>query len=210
MAITAKYSNAGKTNVNVTLEPGDHLASLNVQAEHTIPGYTIPAHTVPSFVLDGVTYPARDVPAEDVPEQHIPAGKTTTYSVPCDDANPVWVALKALVDAGEVVIADFEPPPPTVVEEISDRQFFQQLAIEGDITEDEALAAVQTGAIPSDLQAVIATLPADQQFNARMLLAGATVFKFSNPLTAALAAALTPPRTTEQMQALWASAAKLV
>lgn len=115
-------------------------------------------------------------------------------------------AIKAVLTAHDPT----KPAPPTFVDEISDRQFFQQLAIEGDITEDDALAAVQTGVIPTKLAAILAGLPASQQFNAKMLLAGATTFKFSNPITAALAAALTPPRTTEQMKALWVAAAQLV
>jgi hypothetical protein len=119
-------------------------------------------------------------------------------------------ALFALVASGKAVIADYVAPPAPVPETISDRQFFQQLAIEGDITQDEALAAVQTGAIPAKLESVIAELPASDQFNAKMLLAGATTFNFSNPLTMALAAALSPPRTEDQMKALWTAASQLV
>lgn len=79
---------------------------------------------------------------------------------------------------GSVVSADFVP------EEISDRQFFQQLVVLKLITQDEALAAVMTGALPAAMEDFIAALPAEQQFPARMLLSGATGFRRSHPLTA--------------------------
>jgi hypothetical protein len=44
-------------------------------------------------------------------------------------------------------------PAPVI---ISDRQFFQTLAVEGRITEDEALAAVKTGELPATLQTLVA------------------------------------------------------
>lgn len=118
-------------------------------------------------------------------------------------------ALAELTAAGTLAIAAHVPPPPPFPSVISDRQFFQQLAVQGDITQAEALAAVQTGTIPQKLQAAISGLPAAAQFGAAMDLAGATAFNFDNPLTAALAAALTPPRTTDQMRALWIAAAAL-
>lgn len=74
-------------------------------------------------------------------------------------------------------------PVPT---SISDRQFFQQLAIEGKITQDEALAAVATGTIPAAMEALVQQLPAESQFAARMLLSGATQFERAHPLTATL------------------------
>lgn len=82
------------------------------------------------------------------------------------------------------VVAAPVPPPP---DEISDRQFFQGLAMHGLITETEALAAVATGTIPAAMAAFIGQLPADQQFAARMILCGATVFSLKHPLTQAFA-----------------------
>jgi hypothetical protein len=108
-------------------------------------------------------------------------------------------------------VAPYVAPPPEqepVPEEISDRQFFQQLAIAGLITQDEALAAVMTGALPAAMLTFVASLPADQQFAARMALCGATVFKRSHPLTAAFASA--EGMTPEQIDALWRAAAALV
>jgi hypothetical protein len=77
----------------------------------------------------------------------------------------------------------YVPPVPPV---ISDRQFFQQLAIEGRVTETEALAAVATGTIPADMEALVQQLPAGSQFGARMLLSGATQFERAHPLTGTL------------------------
>lgn len=66
---------------------------------------------------------------------------------------------------------------------ISDRQFFQQLAIDGEITEEEAEAAVATGTIPATLMALVEMLPTERQFGARMMLKGATVIESNHPLT---------------------------
>ncbi len=78
-----------------------------------------------------------------------------------------------------------EPVPET----ISDRQFFQQLAIAGVISQEEALAAVKTGDIPAALSGFIAALDDAARFNAEMLLSGATIFARNHPLTDAIAAA---------------------
>lgn len=80
-------------------------------------------------------------------------------------------------------------PPPPVPSEISDRQFFQQLAIEGIITQDEALAAVQTGTIPAVLQKIVDQMADDQKFGAKMILSGATIFQFNHPMTIGIAMA---------------------
>ncbi|WP_018183984.1 hypothetical protein [Kaistia granuli] len=85
---------------------------------------------------------------------------------------------------------EFTPPPvpelpPTTPSEVSRRQFFQALAMPDYqlITEAEALAAVQTGAIPAAFEAFIEMLPIGQQFGARMLLAGAATFEFEHPIS---------------------------
>jgi hypothetical protein len=76
-----------------------------------------------------------------------------------------------------------------VPQTISDRQFFQQLAIAKVISQEEALAAVKTGDIPAALSGFIAALPDAARFNAEMLLSGATLFQRNHPLTDAIAAA---------------------
>lgn len=76
------------------------------------------------------------------------------------------------------------PGAPTVASIISDRQFFQGLAIQGEITQEEALAAVKTGDLPQRLEDYIAQLPTADQFTARMLLSGATTFQRNHPMVA--------------------------
>jgi hypothetical protein len=99
------------------------------------------------------------------------------------------------------------PPPPPVPTEISDRQFFQQLAIAGIITPTEAIAAVATGTIPAALKALVNQLPTDQMFGATMLLSGDVSFSRTHPLTAAIGAAY--GMTAAQIDALWTAASKL-
>lgn len=74
------------------------------------------------------------------------------------------------------------PLPEMVPQSISDRQFFQQLAVLGIITQDDALAS-NAAVIPPPLLTIINEMPADKQFNAKMVISGATVFERNNPLT---------------------------
>ena len=98
-------------------------------------------------------------------------------------------------------------PKPKTLPDISDRQFFQQLALMGKITNAEALAAVRTGAIPAAMQEFIDTLPTAQQFDAEMVLSGAKTFQRNHPLVTAFAGAL--GFTNDDTDALWVAAAKL-
>lgn len=95
---------------------------------------------------------------------------------------PMWAGAE---DAGISIAAPAAPPPPA----ISRRQFFQKAAAVGLISESEALAAAARGDIPAPIETVIAALPSEQQFAARMLIAAASTFEPSHPLAAALAAA---------------------
>ena len=91
-----------------------------------------------------------------------------------------------------------DPVPNPVPQTISDRQFFQQLAIMQIITQEEALAAVKTGAIPAALQSIVDTIVDDQtRFNVEMILSGATTFERSHPLTNNIGTAY--GMTSEQM-----------
>jgi len=67
--------------------------------------------------------------------------------------------------------------------EVSDRQFFQQMAIEGRITQQEALDAVGSGIIPAAMDALVEQLPESQRFAARMLIRGATIYRRDHPVT---------------------------
>jgi hypothetical protein len=101
-------------------------------------------------------------------------------------------------------IGDVLPAP---LMPLSRRQFFQIGAVKGLITYDEALAAVQHGAIPASVEAYINSLPADQQFGARMLVAGASEFDRYNPMTESLAHFL--GLTDDDLDALWQEGALL-
>lgn len=120
---------------------------------------------------------------------------------------PEWAAYQAWLTAGGVV-NPVPVPPPVVPETISDRQFFQQAAIAGLITQAEALAAVQTGTIPAILLNIVngMTDPA-QKFAAEMLLAGAIEFHRSHPLTNAIGTALS--WTPQQIDQFFIAAAAL-
>lgn len=108
--------------------------------------------------------------------------------------------------AAQAVIDAYVPtdPVPTL---ISDRQFFQQLAVLGIITPEEALAAVGPGEIPAAMLTMIAALPEAEQFAARMLLTSATVFDRGHPLVAMFGAAF--GWSGAQLDAFWTAAAAL-
>jgi len=36
----------------------------------------------------------------------------TTYQIPTDDTHPDWRNIKAMVEAGTLIIPDYEPPAP--------------------------------------------------------------------------------------------------
>ena len=129
-------------------------------------------------------------------------------SIPDDPRNRDRAEYQAWLDAGgvpEPYVAPviIEPVPDT----ISDRQFFQQLAIAGVISQEEALAAVKTGDIPAALSGFIAALDDASRFNAEMLLSGATVFQRNHPLTNAVAMA--QGMTADQVDEFFRQAAKL-
>jgi hypothetical protein len=75
------------------------------------------------------------------------------------------------------------PPQKQVPASVSDRQFFQQAALMGFITQEEALAAVSTGAIPATLSEAIGKMPDDNQFAAKMMVSDTTIFEHNHPLT---------------------------
>lgn len=96
--------------------------------------------------------------------------------------------------------------PPTVPQSISDWQFFQQLAIAGIITQDQALAS-NAAIIPPPLMAIIDAMPFDQQFKTKMLISGATTFERNHPITIAVGTAY--GMTSDQIDAFFSAAAQL-
>jgi hypothetical protein len=130
--------------------------------------------------------------------------------IPNDPANRDWQEYQQWVADGGVP-DPFNPiglpPLPEFPNEISDRQFFQALAQAGEITQDEALAAVGTGTIPARMMDAIALLPEEQQFPARMLVSGNVVYRRDSPMVAMLQQTL--GWTDQQTDDLWKLAASL-
>lgn len=116
----------------------------------------------------------------------------------------VGVAEESLPDDNEEVLAFLNPPQP--IPAISRRQFFQQAALAGIISEGEALAAVTTGALPASVTAFINTLPAGQQFGAKMLFA---VNEFNRSSTMADAFGQSIGMTPEQIDTFFTAASQL-
>jgi hypothetical protein len=120
----------------------------------------------------------------------------------------VWTAADyALFSVTATDVADPVPPAPLGPQVISDRQFFQQLAVQGVITQPEALAAVCTGTLPAALATLVASLPAEQQFAANMLLSGAVEFRRDHALVPVLSSAF--GWTEAQTDDLWLAASQL-
>ena len=126
--------------------------------------------------------------------------------IPDDPNNNDYAAYLVWVVAGNVA-TPYAPPAPPVPQTISDRQFFQELAIQGKITQDEAIAAVSSGAMPASMAALVAELPSAAQFGAKMLIQGATSFDRSNPLTATLGSLYS--MASADLDALWTAASLL-
>lgn len=117
----------------------------------------------------------------------------------------VDVTTGAIVEVEEdIELPEIAMPAPS---EISDRQFFQQCAILGLIDEDEALAAVSTGTMPAAMADFVETLPAEEQFAARMTIQGATAFHRDHPLVPAFGAAW--QMDDAALDALWRAASEL-
>ncbi|ARQ56880.1 hypothetical protein Kim5_CH00772 [Rhizobium sp. Kim5] len=106
-------------------------------------------------------------------------------------------------EIADIVIARSDKLLP----DISCRQFFQQLALDGIIPEAEALAAVSAGVLPTDIEAIVASLPPAEQFGARMLLSGAQTFHRKHPLVPVFAAAI--GMSDSELDTFWLAASKL-
>lgn len=99
---------------------------------------------------------------------------------------------------------------PTIADEtptiISARQFWQQLAIAGLITQDEALAVVRSGVLPAAFVAMVEALPSSEQFATRMKL---TVNQFDRSDALVSAFASSNGIDDAGVDAIWLAASKL-
>jgi hypothetical protein len=103
----------------------------------------------------------------------------------------VWTRQWSVVDLSPEEVAAAYLAAHPVPEVISDRQFAQALAMNGLITEAEALAWVKVGTVPAPLQALVDAIEDSQtRFAANMLLGGAIEFRRNHPLVQQLGAGL--------------------
>lgn len=115
-----------------------------------------------------------------------PSGELTAptpFTAVATDGVEYGAALFERLASGEFgPVGPYTPPPPPVPRVISDRQFFQLLTKRQVISTQEALAAVGPGVLPERLATFIAALPESQQFDAQMLLVGATQYDRNHPI----------------------------
>jgi hypothetical protein len=126
--------------------------------------------------------------------------------VPFGNEDEARAYAQSIVGNPMFFVPNVPPPPPPVPEEISDRQFFHQLALAGLISKMEAVAAVNTGTLPAQVEAIVASLPEDPEFEARMYFAART-YNRSHPFVDQMGAAMA--LTPEQIDDLWRAAAAL-
>ena len=80
------------------------------------------------------------------------------------------------------------PPQPDPAPDITPRQLFIGLAREGFISWDEAEAAASSGAVPAAIEALFASLPAQQASEARITWARMSIVERKHPLIALIMA----------------------
>ncbi|WP_279357848.1 hypothetical protein [Methylobacterium indicum] len=194
---------------------GRPAGSAEAPAWHVVLGrhVTPPGATEAQFVASGALSPAQ-AEAAGFPLSAVLAGIDAAALAGRDAAVAEAAALRrerdALIgerDALAAQLAAREAPAADVLPAISDRQFFQALALAGAITPDAALAAVMTGRLPAPIEAAVTALPAAERFAARMLLSGATAFERGHPMVAQLGTAL--GYDAAALDALWRQAATL-
>lgn len=96
------------------------------------------------------------------------------------EAEGAAIKLAAAADTAKR-FAELVPP------QITDIQFFHALAVRKIITEEQALAAVKSGELPSAMTDMINAMPNGERFATKMQLAGTTVFLRKSPLMRQLA-----------------------
>jgi hypothetical protein len=119
------------------------------------------------------------------------------------------------VMTGEVTVVDLTPeeiaaipqpaPPAPII--LTNRQLFAALALTGFITEAEALAAGRAGAVPAAIDAVFASLPAQDAFLARLTWATMREVPRDHPLISVMIAANLA--TNEQVDGIFTLGASL-
>jgi hypothetical protein len=127
------------------------------------------------------------------------------YHVTADD--PLFPAVAAAAEGVGLPPEPSPQPPPDQPIVLTNRQLFAALALTGFITEAEALAAGRTGAVPGLVDAVFASLPAQDAFLARLTWATMRDVPRNHPLIGAMIAANLA--TSEQVDGIFALGASL-
>lgn len=170
------------------------VALVSKEADDDAPREVLPGY----YVLSSVADFAEPVCAIERETGRIDVDDLMLEGVRID---PVWAGSAAHLSYRPDIAV--EPDP----EDISDRQFAQQLAILGTITETEAIGWAARGDLPAALEAAVSMLPFGEHFSAHMLLSSATSYRFSHPLAAALGAMLGFDESARRQ--LWQAAALL-
>lgn len=199
IAVPLQYERWTGSVLPVALVTAD--AVLGESGEDGIPPIIAERQVLPGFwLLASEASLAGEVASIDRATGALVAGDSALLGTRLD---PVWAGGAAVI-AAPVVEPEPEEPVPS---SISDRQFAQQLAVLGVISEAEALAWAARGELPDAIEAAIAALPEAQRFSARMLLASATTYERSHPLVGALADLL--GYDSGEIDDLWRAAALL-
>lgn len=115
---------------------------------------------------------------------------------------------EVVAEDSEELLSFLNPVDSPKIPIISDRQFFQMLAMTGTITQQEALDAVKTGSIPGAIQTMVDAIEDDdERFVAQMLLSGATTFRRDHPITSQIGAA--QGMTEQQIDEFFVAASQL-
>lgn len=165
-----------------------------------VPVIVSPRETVPGFFLL-TTEPdlAGQVAAIERASGQIVAGDESLAGARLD---PAWAGAAALL-----TLDGPAPEPAPVPVAISDRQFAQQLAVLGAISEGEAEAWAARGELPVAMEAAVAALPEADRFAARMLLSAATSYERAHPLVPAIGGLL--GYDSAEIDDIWRAAALL-
>jgi hypothetical protein len=127
------------------------------------------------------------------------------YHVTADD--PLFPAVGAAAEGADLPPEPVPEPLPSASIVLTNRQLFAALALTGFITEVEALAAGRTGAVPALVDAVFASLPAQDAFLARLTWATMREVPRNHPLISAMVDANLA--TSEQVDGIFALGASL-
>ena len=131
--------------------------------------------------------------------------RVTTDPVPSGQTATGW----ELQDRGGkpvLVPITIPTPPPPMPTQITNRQYYQQLAIMGPITQQEAADAV-VGTPPPTILGYISSLPQAQQFDAEMFFKGGTIYDRHAALLTGLATYM--GWSNSFMDTLWEEGSKL-